>query len=228
MLAAIRGGPYGGDKLAAAIAQLRAFKARSDMLAKQVLSVARSANARSWKEWVDNALDKGATAARKFIRERTKWEPDTVVIEGNLTASIQSTLDTYRAKFGKFGDPAAEPLHRGSDLHGPIGIPTADALRDLSKSYGKASAVSLDGLHVRHLSMLSEEALEAFASNIYVSEATPMGPRGAFSESSRWLQTHRSISHDAQNNRQDAPAFRAGLDCQARLLRSHAEQGDPP
>eukprot|EP00959_Pyramimonas_sp_CCMP1952_P133680 2795364-Pyramimonas_sp.AAC.1 len=45
MLAAIRGGPCGGDKLAATTAQLHTFKARSDMLAKQVLSIARSANA---------------------------------------------------------------------------------------------------------------------------------------------------------------------------------------
>ncbi|CAK0900575.1 unnamed protein product [Prorocentrum cordatum] len=160
MLAAIRGGPYGGDNIAATIAQLHMCKARSDMLAKQVLSVVRSANARSWKEWVDNALDKGAKAARKFIKERTKWEPDTVVIKGKLTASIQSTLDTYRAKFGKFWDPAAAPLRRDNDLREPIGIPATDALRDLSESYGKASAVSLDGFHMRHLSMLSEEALE--------------------------------------------------------------------
>eukprot|EP00959_Pyramimonas_sp_CCMP1952_P316141 6616734-Pyramimonas_sp.AAC.1 len=67
------------------------------MLAKKVLSDVRSANASSGKEWVDGALDKGVKAAHKFIKERAKWEPDAVVIEGKLTASIQSTLDTYRA-----------------------------------------------------------------------------------------------------------------------------------
>eukprot|EP00959_Pyramimonas_sp_CCMP1952_P070066 1462851-Pyramimonas_sp.AAC.1 len=77
--------------LAATLAQLHAFRARSDMLAKLVLSAARSANARPWKEWVGKALDKGAAAARKSIEERAKWEPDAVAIEGKLTASIQST-----------------------------------------------------------------------------------------------------------------------------------------
>eukprot|EP00959_Pyramimonas_sp_CCMP1952_P090616 1896939-Pyramimonas_sp.AAC.1 len=100
------------------------LKARSGMLVKQVLSAARPANATSWKECVDQALDRGAKAARKFIKERTNWEPDTVVTEGKLTASIQSTLDIFRAKFGKFWDPATEPLHRDNDLHEPIGIPT--------------------------------------------------------------------------------------------------------
>eukprot|EP00959_Pyramimonas_sp_CCMP1952_P119955 2508084-Pyramimonas_sp.AAC.1 len=69
------------SKIAATVAQLLSFKARADACAKKVISDVRSANASSWKDWVDKALDKGAKAAHKFIKERTKWEPDTVVIE---------------------------------------------------------------------------------------------------------------------------------------------------
>ena len=136
---------------------------------------------KSWKEWLSSSEDKGHKRAHAFARLPVAWGPqETVSDEGVLTGDPSALLEGQRGKFKKLwaaGDAseaqerydecpprAQNPASEGRDAHAtPLPRLSPKILRAAAKTFSPRTSSTFDGMHPRHFSALSDEALATLA-----------------------------------------------------------------
>ena len=139
---------------------------------EQLVHEAQGAQRKAWTEWAARAMDQGAGRAHRFTKEPKPWKPTTVLVEGGRVSSDPQLplaglgiqwAEIWRAETVKEGDPVGEDLlvseHCGRGP--PLDRASPAEPRALSRAYKAKSATSLDGFHMRHYSMLCDDALVA-------------------------------------------------------------------
>ncbi len=150
----------------------------------QVAAAARKAHASKWKDWIMTNLHAGARNAHRFLRLPEEWRPTTVLDpDGVLTAAPTQLLEGYADKYSGLWNGHAraqctaaprKPWQEGGNT--PLARPTPEDIRAAAKTFSTTTAVAYDGFAMRHYALLSNEALEALADIIEVTERTGMMP----------------------------------------------------
>jgi hypothetical protein len=122
----------------------------------------------SWTDWVDRALQGGAGAAHRYCKGGSDWNPTSATVEGrytvapgNLLLAEQSrcaALWTSQDEHEALADGFVPPEQRSA-------LPrlTVEQLREAGKSTPVKKAVTYDGFHPRHATMLSANGLRVMA-----------------------------------------------------------------
>ncbi len=177
-----RGTPQdGGDDVGSILREQRALleAMRDEARAVEARSTAQ-ANAedrRKWKDWVSEGVEGGAARAHAYTRNPKAWAPTVARLpDGTPSAAVEHLLEDQRAKYCKCWKPAARAFHyrwEDADELPPISI---ERLREVSSSFSEATATTFDGFHPRHISCLSEEALQSLSLILAAVEASAMWP----------------------------------------------------
>ena len=131
---------------------------------------ASAASARSsWSSWAQHACSSQQSKGHRFLKQAGLWEPTSVVRgqHGISSAPADLLLDNAE-QFEAIWEPAGSPyLPAGCADFDPLAellpIPDAAALQEVSRAYAAASAVSLDGLHMKHPSLVAFSGAAALA-----------------------------------------------------------------
>ena len=202
-----QGLPWGGDISQDLKDEHEAMTTRLEQLVHE----AQGAQRKAWTEWASRAMDQGAGRAHRFTKEPKPWKPTTVLVEGDRVSSDLQLLlaglgiqwaEIWRAEIVKEGDPVLEDLlvseHCGRGP--PLDRAPPAEFRAISRSYKAKSATSLDGFHMRHYSMLCDDALltlgilfQCMESHGYPPFAAAQCGCGTAGEASRGLQAHRGL-----------------------------------
>ncbi len=132
-----------------------------------------------WKTWVADGIAAGARNAHRFLRLPTEWRPTTTVLnDGVVTADPLHLLEGYAQKYDKLWNPDA----RKSDADDaapwkhvkvePLPRPQPDELRAVARTFPHRTAVTFDGIAMRHYDLLSDPALGIVADFIELMERT--------------------------------------------------------
>ena len=130
-----------------------------------------------WKEWVQTQLDSGAGALHRWSKVPVEWRPTTALSEeGRVTADPMGLLkaqealwsDVWKAK----STPQAQPLRRQE----PLPLLKPEEIRSAALGFKATTAMSVDGFHVRHLALLSDDALEVLARLVHAMESVGRVP----------------------------------------------------
>ena len=141
-----------------------------------------AADRRAWRDWVEQAFDDGARKAHRFLQGPDAWEPQAVKFDDGTWGG--APLDELRAAStlwaGQWNaDDASTPLAEqeweselaaAADNEAPYDVLTPGELREVALSFPRRTGISLDGVHVRRLALLPDEALLALAVILLVVE----------------------------------------------------------
>ena len=130
---------------------------------------------------LEQAFDDRGRKAHRYLQD--PWEPQAVQFDDGTWGG--SPLDELREENAKWAghwyatDAHAAPvpeewereLDEAARIEAPYAIPLPDELREAALSFPRRTGVSLDGIHVRHLALLPDEALAVLALLIMVIEA---------------------------------------------------------
>ena len=147
-----------------------------------------AADRRDWRDWVETAFDHGARKAHGFLQDPLAWEPLAVQFDDGTWGG--SPLDELRAANSLWaghwqaGDASAPPpvaeweaeLDEAAQCEAPYAVLPPGELREVGLSFPRRTGISLDGMHVRHLALLPDEALHALATLLAVIEHLGMLP----------------------------------------------------
>ena len=139
----------------------------------------RRTNQRDWKEWCNEAVTGSARAAFGYSKLPMEWRPTEVLSrDGVVIADPSVLLDQEVDKYGEMWQAKSSgerlPRHQSRE-HLPRLEP--DFIRQVSRSYKVTAARSYDGLHMRHFSLLGDDALKAWALMIEVTEMVGILPQ---------------------------------------------------
>jgi hypothetical protein len=133
-------------------------------------------------DWVEQAFEDGARRAHRFLQEPEAWEPQAVQFNdgtwgGGPLDELRSASTLWSGQWNALdaSTPAAEPdwdreLAEAADREPPYGVLSPKELRDVGLSFPRRTGTSLDGIHVRHLALLPDDALIVLAIIILVVE----------------------------------------------------------
>jgi len=125
--------------------------------------------AAAWRQWARDSAVGSASKAHRFSREPEQWTPTTTQGDmGRATAAPKALLAEQVAGWSEVwqtskGHPDRVfrwPEHLEVRQHDELGVAS---LRAASRSFPEETASTADGLHVRHFSLLSDEALLCLA-----------------------------------------------------------------
>ncbi len=139
----------------------------------------RSEATEAWKEWVTEGAASGAMHAHKAVKLPQQWVPTTVTHEvtGALTADPLQLLASQRRDYAAQWAARDDGQRRWySETRNALPRLSPSEVRTAAKSVRRDSAQTYDGFHPRHLSLLSDEALEALADIYEAAEALGSWP----------------------------------------------------
>ena len=116
-----------------------------------------------WAEWLDRSFKGGARAMHRYTRIQEAWAPAVTTRRGTVTAAphdiVESELDALveHWKAETFAERVEVPDRQAFPRASP------DAIRAASLSFSALTSQSLDGIHPRQLSLLSDSALGCLA-----------------------------------------------------------------
>ncbi len=193
----------------------------------------RSEATEAWKEWVTEGAASGAMHAHKAVKLPQQWVPTTTTHDatGALTADPLQLLASQRRDYAKQW-AARDNGQRRWYSHTRKALPRLgpSEVRAAAKSVRRDSAQTHDGFHPRHLSLLSDGALEALADIYEAAEALGSWPSqlslitmpalpkpdggyrliGIFTAAYRvWARARRPLA-DQWESTHDRPYFAAG------------------
>ncbi len=160
--------------------QLKEQAERVEEQLDRAAAAARNFHEKSWREWILANINSGARNAHRFLRLPEEWRPTTVVDpDGVVTAAPMEIIDGHATKYDRLwnggGDAptaagGAKPWQSGG--HSPLQRPSPQDLRDAARTFAADTAVAYDGFALRHYCWLSDDALEALADVIEITERT--------------------------------------------------------
>ena len=122
-----------------------------------------SARAAGWKNWAAvTAMADGARLGHRWTKPMPPWLPSEVTASGDLE-SAQQAADRKANEWHRLWDVTSEsPGLSWHDLPdcADVALPSADELRETSKSFSRFTALGCDDLHPKHVGTLSEGCLE--------------------------------------------------------------------
>ena len=144
-------------------------------------ATARAEAAANWKEWLCDGIEGGGKRAHSWTRPPTAWTPThTVSSKGKALADPKSLLQTECARFSGLWKAQEDPPpgHQGFVKYlDPLPWIEPDRIRQASRSYKAASAVGVDGFHMRHFNALSDPSLQVLMTLWSVMESTGIIPK---------------------------------------------------
>ncbi len=174
----LREGVLVDQDYATEIKEIRAeIGVRVDAIADQV----KARHVDAWTRWIRTGIDAGARNAHRFTRLPPQWRPQPLVApDGILSADPGKTIEAYREKYARRWNADAErgdvdrprtaaPWQSAPRCHLPR--PSIEELRESAKAFPHDTAVSYDGLAMRHYAMVSDAALAALSHIVVAMEA---------------------------------------------------------
>ncbi len=187
----------------------------------------------AWKEWIAEGAASGAMHAHKAVKLPQQWVPTTVTHEvtGALTADPLQILASQRREYAAQWAARDNGQKRWySETRQSLPRLSPAEVRAASKSVKRETAQTHDGFHPRHLSLLSDAALEALSDVYEAAEALGSWPNqlnlitmpalpkpdggyrliGIFTAAYRvWARARRPLA-DQWESAHDRPYFAAG------------------
>ena len=122
----------------------------------------------SWSEWVIHALSGGGGAAHRFVKGDVAWQPTSTCTTGKYSVAPGNLLLAEHRRCADLWVTDAEKDYIEEAflppaLRTPLPKLTVQQLREAGAATPAAKAVTFDGIHPRHATMLADEALEALS-----------------------------------------------------------------
>jgi exonuclease III len=116
---------------------------------------------KAWTSWADEATLAGAGRAHRWSRVPQAWRPQSVIREGIRSALPVNVLQSEADRMAEVweSDQVTLPIVRGEAL--PRLTPTE--LRSAAHTFATTTAQTYDGFHLKHFTLLSDEALLVIA-----------------------------------------------------------------
>jgi hypothetical protein len=147
-----------------------------------------AADRRAWHDWLEQAFDHGARRAHGFLQDPAAWEPQAVKFDdgtwgGSPLEELRSASSLWAGHWNA-GDASEPPpvqdweseLTEAAQSEDSYELLAPDVLREVALSFPRRTGISLDGIHVRHLALLPDDALHALATIILVIEQLGLLP----------------------------------------------------
>ncbi len=135
----------------------------------------------SWTRWMRAGIDAGARNAHRYTRLPPQWRPQPMrTADGILSADPGQTIAAYRAKYVKrWNGPTAGPEEQRPRASAPwydaprchLPRPTVKEIRDSANSFPHDTAVSFDGIAMRHYGLITDQGLETLSFIVIAMEA---------------------------------------------------------
>ena len=122
------------------------------------------ARASAWSAWANTSIDQGARNAHRFSRAPVSWRPTTTLMQGGVVTSDPAQLLQGQAElYG--GVWRAEEEENELDWQPMSCLPpvSCEKLRAISSSFSPHSAISVDGFHMKHYRLLSDDGVMALS-----------------------------------------------------------------
>ena len=173
-----------GDIDEADAAALEADEAELEADVLHAVSTAQAESRAGWHQWQTDALEAGAAAAHRYIKEPAAWKPQTTLrTDGTITADPCLLLEKQAEEWHSEWQAAPqEPvpgellwwasLDSQANKAEALGCVEPDAIRTASKRFRETTATSIDGLHVRHFSLLCDTGLRVLSVLFLAMEAS--------------------------------------------------------
>ena len=133
---------------------------------------------KGWKNWLMENIDRGAKNAHLYTKLPQEWQASEVAEgKGVISAAPSALLQGQRDRFQKLWRGAPEQVRLDWPSREAMERPSADEIRDAAASFKAGTAGSFDGIHVRHIALLSTEGLDAMADLMMACEFLGTLPR---------------------------------------------------
>ncbi len=147
--------------------------------AKSAVRVEEAKHTEEWRTWVAEGIEAGARNAHRFLKLPVEWRPTTTLqTDGVITADPLKLLEGYAAKYEQLWNPEGDEEERTrstpwrSTTTQPLQRPSPEEIRAASRTFTHRTAVTFDGIAMRHYDMLSDAALDLVADHIEIMERT--------------------------------------------------------
>ncbi len=116
-----------------------------------------------WKTWVAEDINKGAKRAHEYSRLPNEWMPTSTIEEGTgiVRSSPSALLEAQRAKYEARWEPTAEPRRIEWETREALPRLTAEEIGAASEAFPWSTALTHDGIHPRHASLLCRDGRSA-------------------------------------------------------------------
>ena len=135
----------------------------------------------SWDQWQTEALAGSARKMHKLTRLKAKWQPTVIeTAPGIFSADPRKLLAREADVLGGYWDARASPDPLEVLDRSCLERLTPQAIRAASNSFSPHTAQSLDGVHVRQFSCMSDEGLETLACIFQTVEKIGVFPKAVY------------------------------------------------
>ena len=165
-----------------AMAAIDEIHSQVDECLNRQVCIDRSASSARWKAWAAEAGRGGAGAAHKWSKSPVGWRPTVASHRGSWsglpTSILEQAADKYAGLWDSGPDSLVAPNHgRVHEYMLDDGAITGRQIIEASSSFSAHSAQTYDGFHVRHWSLLGEDACECTADILRICTAFGFMPR---------------------------------------------------
>jgi len=163
--------------------EMQAFIAAAEEAADEAERKDSIADRASWTDWVAKALHGGGGAAHRFVKGPEAWQPASAVVEGEYAVAPGNLLLAEQARCealwvtpdeaGKDDVSFVPPADR-------VALPrlTVEQIRAAGAATPVKKAVAYDGIHPRHVTLLSDRALKVLGALWEAIETAAVLPKG--------------------------------------------------
>ena len=151
--------------------------ASAKVLADSAANAERNHKAKTWAEWGDNALEKGARKMHKYTQVQLPWVPTTVMENGIVTADPQAILRAHVEELRPYWRVQDEEATPWVPDRRTLGLIPTDDILAAARSFPIDTSMSVDGFHGRHFGMLSQPGLVVLAMLMMLMEMLGVLPR---------------------------------------------------
>ncbi len=117
-----------------------------------------------WREWIRCGHESGARNAHAYSKLPQQWRPTVAeTSDGGVAADPMSVLTCQRGKYASMWQADEQPGRYEWDERESLPRLTPTEIREASRLFKRRTAVSYDGVHCRHFSLLGDDALRTLA-----------------------------------------------------------------
>ena len=122
---------------------------------------------KSWASRVQTSLQGGVGWAHRWTRNLEAWKPATTYVKGRWSGRPSSVLEGEAERLAKIWDTQDKqhnnPVPRDIDDSVALGPMNGKILQEAARSFSATAASTWDGVHPRHLALITEQQADIVA-----------------------------------------------------------------
>ena len=168
----------------------------------------RAESGKAWATWVQTSLQGGVGWAHRWTRNLEAWKPATTYVKGRWSGRPSSILEGEAERLANIWDTQDKqqnnPVPRDIDDSVALGPMNGKILQEAARSFSVTAASTWDGVHPRHLALITEPQADIVAQLILLIESLGYMPSQIQAISSVLI-----LKHKQQDKQATKPAMRS-------------------